>query len=393
MKTPLLKEIEPNQVFTSQFLVLHKEVRQKKTGEPFLSLQLGDRSGDIDAKMWDNVVEVVDAFEKDDFVKIKGVIQVYQNRPQLTVHKLRLLTESEVDLADYFPSSLRDQEEMFAELKQFIGGIENVHLKALLEAIFQDEKIAGLYKKAPAAKSIHHAYLGGLIEHVLSLCALCRIVAPHYKTIDLDLLLTGAILHDIGKIEELTYDRGFGYSSDGQLLGHIIIGLRMVDDKLRTIPDFPPKLRSLLEHMIISHHGELEFGSPKVPLFPEALLLHYLDNLDSKMECMRVSVERDRQIKEPFTGWISSLERVVLKKTKYLEEITETAEVAVPVPTNLNGEAPYPQAAVDPEPPAIPAIKPAAAAPPKPSPPPPPPKQQPLGILGEKLQAVLGKDR
>ncbi len=173
---------------------------------------------------------------------------------------------------------------------------------------------------APAAKNVHHAFLGGLIEHVLSLCNLARMLATHYKYIDIDLLLTGVILHDIGKVAELTYDRSFGYSSEGQLVGHIAIGLRFLHEKLQRLPDFPPKLRVLVEHMILSHHGELEFGSPKLPQFPEALLLHHLDNLDSKMECMRALVARDRLVEGDWTAYNASLDRSILKKEKYLAE-------------------------------------------------------------------------
>jgi 3'-5' exoribonuclease len=318
MKSPYVSELEPNRVITSSFLVQSKEIRQKKSGELYLSLMLGDRTGELDAKMWDNVTESLDAFDRDDFVKIKGLVQVFHNRPQLTVHKVRRMDDSEIDFADYFPSSKRDIEEMWAELRAVVAGISNVHLRALLEALLDDPDIAQRFRRAPAAKTIHHAFLGGLIEHVLSLCALARLVAGHYKNVDANLLLTGVLLHDIGKIYELNYERGFSYSNDGQLLGHITIAIRMVGDKIRTLPDFPPQLRVLVEHMILSHHGHLEFGSPKVPQFPEALLLHYLDDLDSKMECMRALVEHDRQLEGCFTSYSSALERTALKMDRYL---------------------------------------------------------------------------
>jgi 3'-5' exoribonuclease len=166
---------------------------------------------------------------------------------------------------------------------------------------------------------VHHAWLGGLIEHVLSLCHLAKFTAAHYKDIDLDLLLAGVILHDLGKIRELSYARGFQYTTQGQLLGHIVIGMQMVQDKLRQFPDFPAPLRDLLMHLILSHHGEMEFGSPKVPLFAEALLLHHLDNLDSKMENARGLVERDRLVEGHWTGYSSALDRSLLKKRRYLE--------------------------------------------------------------------------
>jgi len=326
MKSPYVNELEASQTVTASFLVHSKEIRQKKTGEPYLSLSLGDRTGDLDAKMWDNVAEVMEAFDRDDFVKVKGLVQIYHNRPQLTVHKLRRMDESEVDFADYFPSSRRDQMEMWAEARGIVSGMGEPHLKSLLEAMFDDEDIAARYRRAPAAKQIHHAYLGGLIEHVLSLCSLARMVAGHYPELDLDLLLTGVLLHDIGKIYELNYERGFSYSNDGQLLGHITIAVCMISEKLRGLPDFPPRLRSLVEHMILSHHGRLEFGSPKAPLFPEALMLHYLDDMDSKMACMRSLIEHDRQLDGCFTAYSNALERTVLKKDRYMAGSQESPQ-------------------------------------------------------------------
>jgi 3'-5' exoribonuclease len=320
MKSPYVSDMKPNQVFTTTFLVHVKDVRQKKSGEPYLSLLLGDRTGEVDAKMWDNVAEVIDTFDRDDFVKVKGLLQIFQNRPQLTIHKMARIGDSEIDFSDYFPASARDPMEMFGELRGIIAAMRDRNLRELLDAFMDDEPLARMYRTAPAAKHVHHAYLGGLLEHVLSVCQLCRMAAERYNYIDLDLLLTGAVLHDIGKVAELSYDRSFGYSSEGQLLGHIIIGLRLLHDKLQRFPDFPPKLRVLVEHMIVSHHGELEFGSPKVPLFPEALLLHHLDNLDSKMECMRNLVAKDRHVDGCWTGYNVSLERAVLKKAKYLDE-------------------------------------------------------------------------
>lgn len=320
MKSPYVRDLQPNQVITSVFLVHSKDIRQKRTGEPYLSMTLGDRTGDVDAKMWDNAAEAMHTFDRDDFVRVKALYQIFQNRPQLTVHKVIRVDEHEVDYADFFPASLRDPEEMFAELQSIVAGIGNPHLRGLLDLFFADERIVRAYKIAPAAKVVHHAFLSGLLEHVLSVCQLARMVGPHYKDVDTDLLLAGAVLHDIGKIDELTYDRGFGYSSDGQLLGHIMIGIRMIEEKLQQMPDFPPRLRTLLEHLILSHHGELAFGSPKVPLFPEALLLHHLDNLDSKMECMRSLVEKDRLQEGHWTAFNNSLERAVLKKLKYLDQ-------------------------------------------------------------------------
>jgi len=364
MKSPFIKELEPNQVITTSFLVHSKEIRQKKSGEFYLSLLLADRTGELDAKMWDNVADVLDEFDRDDFVKVKGLIQVFHNRPQLTIHKVRRMDDSEIDFGDYFPSSRRDPDQMWRELRETVAGIRNPHLKALLDALLDDPEIAPRYRRAPAAKQIHHAFLGGLLEHVLSLCGLARATAAHYPHVDFDLLLTGVVLHDIGKIYELSYERGFSYSNEGQLLGHMHIGLRMVAEKLRALPDFPPLLRSLVEHMILSHHGQLEFGSPKLPQFPEALLLHYLDDMDSKMECMRALIENDRQVEGCFTSFSPALERTALKKDRYLNP-PPPAPPAAPRPVvkpAANGAATVP---TPPAPPSVPA-PPAAPTPPAP---------------------------
>ncbi|HWE51636.1 MAG TPA: OB-fold nucleic acid binding domain-containing protein [Bryobacteraceae bacterium] len=318
MKSPFIRELKPNETATAVFLVHSKEIRQKRSGEPYLSLLLGDRSGEIDAKMWDNVAEVMDSFDRDNFIKVKGLMQLYNNRSQLTIHKLRRVEDSEVDFRDFFPASQRDPEEMWRELRAIVTGIGNEPIRLLLNAFLDDPDIAARYRIAPAAKTIHHAFRSGLLEHVLSLCSLAKVTGAHYANVDCDLLLAGCVLHDIGKIYELTYERGFGYSAEGQLLGHITIAIRMMEEKLRAFPRFPAQLRNLLEHMILSHHGQLDFGSPKVPVFPEALLLHYLDDMDSKMECMRALIEKDPHADTEFTAYSSSLARVALRKERYL---------------------------------------------------------------------------
>jgi len=348
MKSPYVNELEPNKLITTSFLVHSKEIRQKKTGELYLSLLLADRTGELDAKMWDNVAEVIEDFDRDDFVKVKGLVQIFHNRPQMTIHKVRRMDDSEIDFSDYFPSSERDPDEMWTELRGIVAGMTNVHLKGLLEAMLDDDEIARRYRRAPAAKHIHHAFLGGLIEHVLSVCTMARLAAGHYANIDCDLLMTGVILHDIGKIYELNFERGFSYSNEGQLLGHIHLGVRMVEDKLRGLPDFPPALRSLVEHMILSHHGRLEFGSPKLPQFPEALLLHYLDDMDSKMESMRAMIQNDRQVEGCFTVFNAALERPALKKDRFLNADAEPPK-ARPVALPAAAPAPVPNGSAKPD--------------------------------------------
>jgi len=307
-----------NKVVTSTFVVVTKQIKPKKTGEPYLALTLGDRSGQIEAKMWDNVDDVLEAFEQDDFLKVKGLINKYKHRFQLTIHKLRKLGNSEIEFADYLPKTTKDIEVLWQTLAGFVAGFQNPHLKALVQAFMADPEISVAYRNAPAAKTLHHAYIGGLLDHVVSLFRSCDLICHNYPQINRDLLLTGAFLHDIGKIHELTYNRSFSYTTKGQLLGHMIIELEMLQAKLSALPGFPGELKTLVEHLIISHHGQYEFGSPKLPMFPEALMLHYLDDLDSKMEAMRAQFEREATLEGAWTSYNASLGRPLLNSDKFL---------------------------------------------------------------------------
>jgi 3'-5' exoribonuclease len=315
-----------NKVVTSNFVVVSKQIKPKKTGEPYLALTLGDRSGQLDAKMWDNVEEVLTVFEQDDFLKIKGLVNKYKNRFQLTIHKLRKLGDSEIEFADYLPKTTKDINELWQTLADFVSSFQNHYLQALVRAFMSDPEIAAAYRNAPAAKTLHHAYIGGLLDHVISLFRSCDLVCRNYPQVNRDLLLTGVFLHDIGKIHELTYNRSFSYTTRGQLLGHMVIELEMLQAKLALVPGFPSELKTLLEHLIISHHGEYEFGSPKLPMFPEALLLHYMDDLDSKMEAMRAQFEREADLESPWTGYNASLGRPLLNSAKFLAARTSTPE-------------------------------------------------------------------
>jgi len=323
-----------NKVITSTFVVVAKQIKPKKTGEPYLALTLGDRTGQVEAKMWDNVEEVLEAFEQDDFLKVKGLINKYKNRFQLTIHKLRKLGESEIEFADYLPKTTKDIDQLWQTLGNFVATIQNPHLKSLVQAFMADPEIAAAYRNAPAAKTLHHAYIGGLLDHVVSLFRSCDLICRNYPQVNRDLLFTGAFLHDIGKIHELTYNRSFTYTSRGQLLGHMIIELEMLQAKLPLVPRFPDELKTLVEHLIISHHGEYEFGSPKLPMFPEALMLHYLDDLDSKMEAMRAHFEREAGLDSPWTSYNASLGRPLLNTEKFLSPKKTSAPESDNTPNN-----------------------------------------------------------
>ena len=339
-----------NKVIISSFVVTSKQVKPKKTGEPYLALTLADRCGQIEAKMWDNVEDALDAFEQDDFLKVKGLLNRYKNRFQLTIHKLRRLPDSEVDFADYLPKTKKNIDELWQTLGEFVSSFENSYLRTLVQAFMADPEIAEAYRCAPAAKSLHHAYIGGLLDHVVSLFRSCDLMCRNYPQVNRDLLLAGAFLHDIGKIHELAYTRSFSYTSRGQLLGHMIIELEMLQAKIAAIPGFPDEMKTLLEHLIISHHGQYEFGSPKLPMFPEALMLHYLDDLDSKMESMRVHFEREAETDSSWTSYNASLGRVLLNTAKFLQKKPPSPVVAAAAsdssPTAQPETAPEPIGAV-----------------------------------------------
>jgi 3'-5' exoribonuclease len=318
---------QENKTVTTSYVVSNKQIKSKKSGEPYLDLTLMDRTGTIQAKMWDNVEECAYAFDQDDIVKIKGLINKYNQRWQLTIHKIRKMDEAEIDFSDYLPKTSKDIDQLWQTLGEFVASIGEPHLRRLLELFMADPEVARAYRNAPAAKTMHHAFIGGLLDHVVSLFRSCDLVARNYAFINRDLLLTGAFLHDIGKVHELSYARSFGYTTEGQLLGHLIIDLEMLHAKLSQVPGFPPQLKILVEHLIISHHGQYEFGSPKLPMFPEALMLHYLDDLDSKMEAMRAQFERDAELESPWTGYNSALARPLLNTQKFLKGL-QTEEPA-----------------------------------------------------------------
>jgi 3'-5' exoribonuclease len=237
----------------------------------------------------------------------------------------RLDPES-VDFGDFLPKTDKDIDQLWAQVCAFVAGFADLHLRALLQAFVDDREFAAAFRTAPAAKMMHHAFIGGLLEHVVSLMNLCDLTCRNYPQVNRDLVLAGAFLHDIGKIHELCYARSFGYTTRGQLLGHMIIELEMLQQKIAGVPGFPDELKALLEHLIISHHGQYEYGSPKLPMFPEALMLHYLDDLDSKMESMRAQFEREAGVAGAWTSFNSSLGRPLLNSRKFLETLPEEPE-------------------------------------------------------------------
>ncbi len=322
MEKIFIRDFAPNQTISTTFLVKSKELRNKKTGGQFALITFSDKTGDIVGQWWDNFEEAIDTFDRDDIVFARGLVTVYRNHLQLSIHRMRLCQEHEYSLTDYFPTTKYNVDEMFSELMAIIGEFKNEHLRRLLQSIFADESTAQKFKKAPAAKTMHHPYLGGLLEHSLSLVKLCRKVGEHYHGIDIDLLQTGAVLHDFGKIDELAYERAFGYTNDGQMIGHLVMETIMVSDHIKDIPGFPDDLRRHLLHMLLTHHGKLEYGSPKLPSTPESLMLAYLDDLDSKVEAM-LRLIAEPQIEGDWTRISAMFERPIYRR-RTIEVTTST---------------------------------------------------------------------
>lgn len=315
-----LANFEEGKLFDSYFLVLLKQQRMTKTNKAYLNLILGDKTGQLEGRVWDpGDARIAREFERGDIVKARGSASRFDDRLQMKIDQLRLAQPGEADKSDLLPSTTYDVDVLWSQLRSFVENFSNADLKRLLTTMLDDPALAQAYREAPAAKQLHHAWLGGLLEHVVSLCTLADRVAPHYPMIDRDILMTGVILHDIGKVRELSWEIGFEYTVEGSLLGHIQIGAALAEKTMDSLPNFPQKLKVLVLHMILSHHGKLEFGSPKLPMIPEALVLNFLDDLDAKMQAMAGEFEKSiREGKGPdeLTGKVWALDQRQLLNTK-----------------------------------------------------------------------------
>ena len=309
---------------TSYFALSQINARDKRAGDgQYLALVLSDKTGSLEARMWDEFAPVLETCAEGCYVKVLGQVSKYQNKFQITVTRMRLAAASEIDTADFVPTTRFNIDEMWAELRGYVDALQNQDLRRLIVSFLDDPQIGTAYREAPAAKMLHHAWIGGLLEHVLTLVRVCRAAAPFYPEVDPDLLVTGAILHDIGKVRELSWGSTFSYTVEGQMIGHISIAVGMLREKAAALPGFPPKLLTLVEHMVLSHHGRREFGSPVLPMTPEAILLSALDDLEAKMQAVRNEFARDASAGKSgaeMTEWVRSMERPLLNSKAYLAE-------------------------------------------------------------------------
>lgn len=277
------RDIKEKDHLQSVFLVLEKNSGKDRNGKAFLNLMVGDATGNVNARVFEKAEELASLFEVGDVIWLKGFVQLFQNRKQLIVHDLRKAADGEYDMAQLVPQLGGDPRAQLDELIQWSGELQNEFVRRLLCDTLKDPKVAAVLLKAPAAKTIHHAYRGGLVEHIHSIAQIMALMAKHYTFLNYDLLLFGAIYHDIGKIFELDLSEGIHYTDGGRLVGHMAMACEMIDQRAAAIEGFPAALKDSLKHIVLSHHGRLEYGSPKLPMFPEALVVAMIDDLDSKM--------------------------------------------------------------------------------------------------------------
>jgi len=291
MKSIYIKDIHVGDKISDAFLVAEKNMAVSHKGSPYLNIRLKDKTGEIEGRVWDNAVDLSKRFDRGDIIYIRCRATSYKNTIQLSISEVKKVGDSELDPSDFLPVSGSNIDKMFEELMEFVEKVNTPCLRELLYEFFKDEDIANRFRKAPAAKGLHHCYIGGLLEHTLSVTRLIDRIADHYEGVNRDLLIAGSILHDIGKIYELSFDRLIDYTDPGRLIGHIVIGIEMLDTRIANVKDFPEQLAMELKHILLSHHGVLEYGSPKRPKTLEALIVHHIDDLDAKMNAFQEFIE------------------------------------------------------------------------------------------------------
>jgi len=319
-----IKDITENEKVTGSYLVKEKKAGTTRKGDPFLSLVLADRTGEIEARIWEGADALSPLFFEGDIVQVEGHSSSYRGKLQITLTNLEV-SKSDMDPAVFLESATDDPSEMMRSLRKILRKVKNTHLRGLIDRFLGDAEFVSGFKKAPAAKNFHHNYLGGLLEHTLSVCRMALHAAEHYPQLDGDLLLTAAFLHDIGKTEELKFDLHIDYTDQGRLIGHVVLGVTMLDKKLGKLKEFPEDLAIRLKHLILSHHGQYEFGSPKRPKFLEAFALHLMDDLDAKISGLGRFMDKDQQ-EGAWTDFNRLFERYFLKGVMDMSPQEKTGE-------------------------------------------------------------------
>jgi len=304
--------LQEKETLDSPFLVRTKRLQdfRNKAGQ-YLFVVLGDRTGDIEGRLWEGGQKAAETFSEGDVVHVTGEVESYRGKLQVRVNTLRPCAEGEYDPEDFVAHTDKDLDELIKTLQDAILSVQNKHLRALLLAFFKPKSFLRRFVECPASKVLHHGFVGGMGEHIASVIQLCETLCKTHPRIDRDLLLTGAILHDIGKLRELDFAPAIEYTDEGELLGHIVLGTLMVADKIANLPDFPEELRLRILHMIVSHHGELEFGSPKTPATLEAVALNLVENMDAKVQNFEQILQEHQDSDRPWTDYNTLLKRRV----------------------------------------------------------------------------------
>lgn len=309
MKSQYVEELKSGQTVKESFILSRKTLREKRDGGMYAVLELSDRTGAIEAVAWDSVVESLRSISTGDVVFVSGAVNEYNDRLQIVVQSITRTKDEDIDPKDYLPVTEENTEQIFEEIVQYGKKVKDPHLRSLLDMFFGDARLIAQFKLAPAAKRVHHAYLGGLLIHTRNVVKLGEHFAAVYPSVNRDLLVTAGILHDIGKVYEYQFIKSIDFSTEGRMLGHIVIGYELTARMIQKISGFPDILRCKVLHMILSHHGELEWGAPKLPVFLEALILHFADNLDSKVAMMTESFEKYRGYDRDWSDFHPYLER------------------------------------------------------------------------------------
>ncbi|HEV3340607.1 MAG TPA: OB-fold nucleic acid binding domain-containing protein [Pirellulales bacterium] len=325
MPRRLVSQFGHQEAVDQVFLVSQKQLRPNRNGNLYLQVELSDRSGTISARMWNASESDYRNFDDGDFVRVEGNTQLYQGCLQLIASNICKAHDDEIDYGDFMPITPQEIDRLAGRLRELLRGMKNAHLLTLAECFLIDDEFMGRFTRAPAGVKNHHAYVGGLLEHVVNLMEVCARVAPFYPRLDPDVLLMGAFLHDSGKTGELSYDRGFAYTDEGQLIGHVVMAIGMLDAKLQEAERLggeavPEELALRLKHMIVSHHGQYEFGSPKLPMTLEAVALHHLDNLDAKLHNFEQQMRDDPNVESCWTAYNQNLGRKLFKGRDFARE-------------------------------------------------------------------------
>lgn len=321
MARRFVNQLTDGELIDEVFLANEKQLRRNRAGNPYVQLRLSDRTGSVVAMLWNANQSEFDKVENGDYVRVKGNAQLFNGTMQVIAKSFSTVPGVQIDPADFETLSQTNIDQLASQATQMLRAMKNVHLRNLAECFIVDDQLMSKIQRAPAGVKNHHAYQGGLLQHIVSLMEIARIIAAHYSNVDDDLLLMGAFLHDLGKIEELTYERDLGYSDEGQLIGHIVIGVRILDQKIAETEKMagepvPQELVYRLRHMIVSHHGEYAYGSPKLPMTPEAVALRYIDILDARLHSIDQLIEDDLNEDSAWTNFIPALDRKFYKGSK-----------------------------------------------------------------------------